>query len=407
VTVLFGHPAGNPNSHHAALAHLEAGWLEAFCVPWMPTDLEIRMLQGIPGLKDRAARLRRRRFAPLDGAPKVQGRLGEWRRMLKRMVGGAWADERLSYEANDWLMRTMARECRRSPVNAVHAYEDCALLQFEAAARLGKSRIYDLPIGYYPAWEAMYPVLAKQYADWMPHDASREIVYVRPEQKRREMALANLVLVPSSFVARTVRQFVDRPVMIVPYGVDADFWCPGPARLGKGPMRFLYAGQCSIRKGTPLLLEAWKAAALKDATLELVGSWQLSGYARSRLPDGVMVHAPVSAEALRERYRAADMFVFPSNFEGFGLVIPEAMACGLPVIATDATAGPDILTENTGRVIRADDLDGLVDSLRWAGASRDRVAAMGSAARGRARSMTWPQYRNQVRVAVAPLVARA
>src|SRR5437870_5753527 len=37
MTILFGHPTGNPNSHHAALAHLEAGRLEAFCVPWMPT----------------------------------------------------------------------------------------------------------------------------------------------------------------------------------------------------------------------------------------------------------------------------------------------------------------------------------------------------------------------------------
>jgi FkbM family methyltransferase len=51
VTVLFGHPTGNPNSHHAALAHLEAGWLEAFCVPWMPSAPELALLSRIPGLK--------------------------------------------------------------------------------------------------------------------------------------------------------------------------------------------------------------------------------------------------------------------------------------------------------------------------------------------------------------------
>ena len=154
------------------------------------------------------------------------------------MVGGAWADERLSYEANDWLMRVMTREARRSAVTAVHAYEDCAQLQFEEAARLGKRRIYDLPIGYYPAWQELYAVLAKQYADWMPHDAPRESTYVRPGQKRREMALADLVLVPGSFVERTVRQFADRPVAIVPYGVDADFWCPGPDGLAKARCGF-------------------------------------------------------------------------------------------------------------------------------------------------------------------------
>lgn len=407
VTVLFGHPTGNPNSHHAALAHFEAGWLEAFCVPWMPTELEIGILQGIPGLDDRVARLRRRCFAPLAGARIVQGRFGEWGRLLKRLVGGAWADERLSYQANDWLMRTMARECRRGAVTAVHAYEDCSLQQFETAARLGKRRIYDLPGGCYPAWEAIYPALAKQYADWLPPAASLESAYVRPGEKRREMALADLIMVPTSFAQHAVRQYSDRQVAVVPYGVDADFWSPGAAPRGNGPMRFLYAGQCSVRKGTPLLLQAWKAAALEDATLELVGAWQLSAQARGGLPDGVIVRAPASAQQLRDCYRAADLFVFPSHFEGFGLVILEAMACGLAVIASDATAGPDVLTENTGRVTRANDLDALVESLRWANAARDRVASMGRVARSHALGMTWAQYRGKLRAAVAPIMAGA
>ena len=46
-------------------------------------------------------------------------------------------------------MRTMARECHRSTVKAVHAYEDCSLWQFLEAKRLGKACIYDMPICYY------------------------------------------------------------------------------------------------------------------------------------------------------------------------------------------------------------------------------------------------------------------
>ena len=96
-------------------------------------------------------RLSRRHFQALAGVPKVQGRVGELRRLLIRAMGRG--DDRLSNEANDWLMRTMTRECRRSSVTAVHAYEDCSLLQFVEAKRLGKACIYDMPIGYYPAWE--------------------------------------------------------------------------------------------------------------------------------------------------------------------------------------------------------------------------------------------------------------
>ena len=407
MTILFGHPSGNPNSHNAALAHYEAGWLEAFCVPWMPTELEIGLLERIPGVKHQAARLRRRRFAPLDAAPKVQGRFGEWDRMFKRMVGGAWADERLSYQANDWLMRVMARECRRGTVTAVHAYEDCALLQFQEAERLGKRRIYDLPIGYYPAWESVHKALIRQYEDWLPRGAAGDGVYVRPEQKHQEMALADLVMVPSSFVQRTVRQYSDRPVAVAPYGVDADFWSPGPARRGDGPFRFLFAGQCSIRKGTPLLLQAWKAAALDDAVLEMVGTWRLADSRKRELPAGVDMHEPVAPDALRERIRRADVLVLPSYFEGLALVILEAMACGLPVIATDATGGADVIGPDSGVIIPAGDLDALVASLRWAGDERQRLSAMRTAARRKAESMSWTLYRERVRQAVAPMVGGA
>ncbi|HEX5400228.1 MAG TPA: hypothetical protein VFY06_14375, partial [Verrucomicrobiae bacterium] len=84
MSILFGHPTGNPNSHHAALAHFEAGRLEAFCVPWMPSALALRCLAAMPGQAGLARRLSRRRFAPLEKAPKIQGRLGEFRRLWLR-----------------------------------------------------------------------------------------------------------------------------------------------------------------------------------------------------------------------------------------------------------------------------------------------------------------------------------
>src|SRR5258708_16632150 len=150
-------------------------------------------------------RFGRRHFARLATAPKVQGRLGETGRLLKRALG--LGDERLSYDANDWLMRTMRRECRRPSVRAVHAYEDCSLWQFAEAKRLGKACIYDMPIGYYPAWEHTQAELARKFIDWLPAGGLPSSHYVRPEQKREEMELADLVFAPSSFVTETIRAF--------------------------------------------------------------------------------------------------------------------------------------------------------------------------------------------------------
>jgi hypothetical protein len=147
MTILFGHPTGSPFAHHAALSHFEAGRLELFCVSWMPSAATLRVLDRINPLQAMTQRLSRRHFPPLVKAPKIQGRAGEFRRLLIRALGSG--DDRLSNEANNWLMRTMTRECRRSRVTAVQAYEDCSLGQFVEAKRLGKACIYDMPIGYY------------------------------------------------------------------------------------------------------------------------------------------------------------------------------------------------------------------------------------------------------------------
>jgi glycosyltransferase involved in cell wall biosynthesis len=399
MTLLFGHPTGNPNSHHAALAHFEAGWLEAFCVPWMPSATALRAMEAAgPVLRPAARRFSRRRFPRLEEAPLRQGRMGEAIRLALRFAG--LGDERLSYQANDWLMRTMAAEARRPAVTAVHAYEDCSLWQFQAAKRMGKACIYDMPIGYYDAWSRTQAELAQRFSDWLPPGGLATARHARPEQKREEMALADLVLAPSSFVEHTIQAFHSgKPVARAAYGVDVAFWSPGPPRGESGPLRFIYAGQASLRKGTPDLLLAWEAAALPDAELLLVGAWQLKD--DIVLPRGVSHVPPCSPTALRAHYRASDAFVFPSYFEGYGLVLLEAMACGLPAIASTATAAPDVLTQASGRIVEVGDRDGLVGQLRWASEHRDALPAMGRAARAQAETSTWEAYRATVRDAVA------
>ena len=403
MTVLFGHPAGNPNSHQAALAHLEAGWLEAFCVPWMPSLEALRVFRSVPRLRGLVDRLARRNYAPLDAVEKVQDRGGEFRRLALRALG--FGDEALSYEANDWLMSRMTVECERPAVTAVHAYEDCSLDQFRRARSLGKACIYDMPIGYYPAWQDTQQRLVRHYVDWLPPGGLAASRVARPEQKREEMALADLVLAPSSFVERTIRSFhSDIPVARAHYGVDLSFWSPTEEPSAPGPLRFVFAGQLSLRKGVPDLLLAWERAALQDAELLLVGSWQLSEDRLAKLPPNVQWRPPCGPAALREYYRSADVFVFPSHFEGFGLVLLEAMACGLPVIASDASAAPDVLVGDCGHIVPAGDIDELAGQLIAFSERRDDLAKMGRAARACAERCSWSSYREQVKAAVRPFV---
>jgi glycosyltransferase involved in cell wall biosynthesis len=311
--------------------------------------------------------------------------------------GGGFADQ-----GNRWLMRTMARECHRSPVTAVHAYEDCSLWQFEEAKRLGKACIYDLPTVYYPSWERLRAELKRKYPDWAPPGEQAPDDGGRLEQKRKEMGLADLVLVASRYVESTVREFCpDKTIARAPYGVDVEFWTPGPHHKAPKPLRFIYAGNVSLRKGVPLLVEAWNQAGLRDAELVLVGSWGLAERKRSSLPPGVSWFPPCHPLELRERYRDSDVFVFPSFSDGFGLVLLEAMACGLPLIGSEASVAPEIVTPASGRLTSPGDLDQLVELLRWFYRNRDEIPAMGREARSRAECSTWANYRSLVVGAVS------
>jgi alpha-maltose-1-phosphate synthase len=403
MTILFGHPTGGPFSYNAALAHFEMGRLEAFCVPWMPSESLLVCLEKVSPLLPGIQRLSRRSFPKLASAPKCQGRVAEWHRLFIRAI--RLGDEKLAYEANDWLMRTMKRESSRPAVRAVHAYEDCSLWQFTEAKRLGKACIYDMPIAYYGAWKKIEVKLLAEFADWLPAGGLTSHRYVRPAQKLEELELADLTMVPTKFAERTIREiYPDKALSLAPYGVDCEFWAPAPRMRSSGPLRFINAGQLSIRKGIPSLLNAWEKAALGDAELELVGPWQLSQAKLAELPHGVTWLPACSPVVLRERYRAADVFVFPSFFEGFGLVLLEAMACGLPAIASDATAGPDIGLGTCGRVVSAGNVDELVEAFRWFDQHRDDIPMLGRAARTNATGCTWEHYRCCLAEAVAPFL---
>jgi glycosyltransferase involved in cell wall biosynthesis len=403
MSILCGHPTGNPNSHNAAVGYLEAGFLECFCVPWMPTTATIGALNQIRPLLPFAQRFARRHFPPLEHAPKVQGKIGEFGRLLMRAAG--LSDDYISAQSNRWLMRTMARECRRPAVTAVHAYEDCSLWQFMEAKRLGKRCIYDLPTCYYPAWEQVEKELRRKYPDWGLPEGSPAARGPHLRQKREEMDLADLVLVASRYVEATVREFYPyKSVALAPYGVDTEFWSPRPRDEPPGPLRFIYAGQVSLRKGIPLLVDAWKKAGLRDAELELAGNWALCDEKRLSLPPDVTWTPPCSPQALRDRFRASEVFVFPSFSDGFGLVLLEAMACGLPVIASESSGGPEVVTPGCGFLFSTGDLDRLVDLLRWFQQHRDQIPAMGREARSKAEHCTWSSYRRLVAQAVSELI---
>jgi glycosyltransferase involved in cell wall biosynthesis len=106
---------------------------------------------------------------------------------------------------------------------------------------------------------------------------------------------------------------------------------------------------------------------------------------------GSFTHWPhVPKSQLQAHYSKADLLLFPTLGDGFGLVMQEAMCCAIPVVTTPCGGGPECITDGVdGWLVPARSIDALVERLRAAAADRDHLAAIGRAARARAERWTW------------------
>ncbi len=143
------------------------------------------------------------------------------------------------------------------------------------------------------------------------------------------------------------------PVCIIPNGVDLPPRVPKPRRARR---KLLYLGRIHPKKGLDLLLAAWTAVqdAHGDWDLYIVGPMD-GEYAQSvkRLADDlraarVSFRGPLYGDAKLQAYRDADLFVLPSHSENFALTIAEALAAGVPVIATEGTPWSGLKARQAG-----------------------------------------------------------
>lgn len=182
-------------------------------------------------------------------------------------------------------------------------------------------------------------------------------------------------------------------VTIIPNGFHAEKFRPTPdgatfrARfdLGEAPV-VLFAGRLASNKGLPQLVEAFEAVqkAHPDARFVLAGEdqgWKARLAALARVP--LLFTGHLDDETYRSALAAADLLVLPSEWEAFGIVLAEAMACGTPVVATRVGGAPDVVQDGvTGKLVEYGDvraLAGAMDALLADPSMRRRMGAAGQA----------------------------
>ena len=192
-------------------------------------------------------------------------------------------------------------------------------------------------------------------------------------------------------------------VHVAPYGVDLERFFPADrAPSENGRLKVLFVGTVNQRKGIKYLLEAIRALNTREIELVIRGRAVDDLSLVRRLAPDANVRLSVSHEELRAAYQSSHLFVFPSVGEGFGHVLLEALASGLPVLSTTHTAAPDLVTPGVdGFVIEPRRMDAIAERLEWALSHRRQLARMRASARDTASRFTWARFREQIRAIVA------
>lgn len=251
---------------------------------------------------------------------------------------------------------------RLEPCQVFHFLSSCgAHAQRVARDRYGAVTVCDKGSTHVLHQDA---VLREEWARWgiryRPPFGPRLI-----ERELQEYEESDIILVPSSVVYQS---FVDRGISPqrlrkVPYGVSLTQF--RPVRKEDDVFRVLYVGVLNLRKGIPYLLEAVAPLRLPRFEVWLIGMPYSDCRPFLREYEGTYRHLGyLPRESLYWYYSQASVFVLASVEEGLATVMPQAMACGLPVVATDRTGADDLFT---------DGVEGFIVPARDPAAIRDRI----------------------------------
>ena len=365
--IILYHPTGNSNVRALAEALAKAGLLQRFytCIALFQNSVFYKLSKFGP-LKVFHRRLFAQRLKeytyirPYRELGRIASQKLGWKNALVH-ENGIFCVDKVYSDLDVHVSKKLGG------VNSVYAYEDGALQTFKMAKSKGINCFYDLPIGYWRAHRKYLEYERLSRPDWATtltgfKDSKKKLAY-----KDQELALADIIFVASNFTKKTLELYPGTlaPIHVIPYGFPEVYQKRTYEKFINRKLRLLYVGGLSQRKGIANILEATERLS-EQVELTIVGRKVVERC--DVLNKGLAKHtwiASMSNSEILILMRTHDVFVFPSLFEGYGLVISEAMSQGTPVITTDRTCGADFIRDGeNGWLVNAGDSMSLVEKLK-------------------------------------------
>lgn len=402
------HP-GTQHSLQAALAFQEGGQLawHATSVFYDPARWPYRIERYLPPpFKARVGREFRRRFNPdLNAANVRHFGLEEWFESLARRMRLRRLAARLNHVGNARFARRVIELAGREPADVLWGYNGSSREVFRWARGKGIRCVLDQTTIHPRSFNRIMADAHKDFPDYFCAGGSvRDDDFIA--QQDEEMALADVVVCGSAYCAETMRENGCAPqkIRILPYGFDDRLFPDDPPRrapLAGRAVNFLFVGTVAPGKGIPYLLEAFARVPASDATLTLVGQLAIPAATLRRFAGRVRHIGQLPRTEVIEHFRAADCFIFPSLFEGGGIVLYEAAAAGLGIVQT-RFCGDGVRGGANGVSLEQVTVENVLGAIRTILDDREMLARWQQASWHMRGERSWSVYRRAIRELIIP-----
>ena len=267
---------------------------------------------------------------------------------------------------------------KKLDVNNLIAWPQVSLQAMRKVKELHGKTILEQPMCHVDFWNT---VAQSEHGKLSIHDTISFSRFMANRMKQ-EYDLADQIVVHSNFSKRTFLDYglPENKIKVCSLGIDL----PERKTLQKHfakKLQILYVGRVEVLKGIHYLLEATELFA-NHVEVHLVGSIQNNYMPVLRTEKGnIKFYGHVARQQLEQLYRQADLFIFPSLYDGFGLAIIEAMSYGVPVVATEHSGAPDIITDKVdGFIIKPYSVRHIAETIEMVLRDRELLRTIGLAA---------------------------